>query len=151
MNRKFILIMMIALMFVLFSCKSTSANENTNYKDLFDTYEEYANYCNGHRSNTDPWTLYVDQDTPDDVIDYLNDNYLVKKRDAQEISIDNLSDITLGYFAKVSIWSTIENKDTFIKVVTESSTEIDSAFIQGFIDADLIIVEYSEGDLVFTS
>src|SRR5690606_4550732 len=121
------------------------------YKELYNTYEQYSKYCNGHNTSTKHWTLYVNLDTPDSIITVLEKTYIVEKRANQQISIDNLNDIALGYFSISSTWSVIEKNEVNIKVITPNSTNIESTIILNYIEDGLIIIEYSDAELVLNN
>ena len=142
----------IILMTVLISCSNDAiiVEGNPLYEKLYEVYELYPNDCNGHNTSTEPWIIYVDQDTPDSVINEISEDYQVVKRDHQDLSLDNLEDIAFGYFPKISSWMTLENRESYIKVQIEDTAIVNSDFIEYYINNGLIVVEYSEGDLVFT-
>jgi hypothetical protein len=133
---------------MLTSCKQDTTT--LSYHDVYYAYEQYGEYCNGHMTDSDPWTLYVNTDTPNSVIISLEDKFIVEVRASQPLSVDNVHDIALGYFEKSSERALIEKKDEYVRVLTSKSTLIESQFILGLIEDRLLVVEYSDAELVLS-
>ncbi|NLZ61900.1 MAG: hypothetical protein GX904_03785 [Acholeplasmataceae bacterium] len=136
------------LIILLISCKQETAPFSCF--DIYNAYKKYGEYCNGHMTDSDPWTLYVNPDTPGSVITPLEEKFLVEIRASQPLSVDNVHDIVMRYFVQSSEWSVIEKNDDHIKVLTGQSTLIESPFILSLIEDELLVVEYSVGELVLS-
>jgi hypothetical protein len=140
--------LLIVSTFFLISCKQETAP--FSYFDIYNAYEQYGEHCNGHMTDSDHCTLYVNTDTPGSVITSLEEKFFVEVRASQPLSVDNTHDIALGYFVQSSEWALIEKKDEYVRVLTSQSTIIESQFILGLIEDELLVVEYSVGELVLS-
>lgn len=85
--------------------------DNQLFEALYDIYEQRNDHLNGHSTDTDPWTLYVDTDTSDDVVTELEETYTVEKRDHDLIALGDLHDVVIGYISQLDTsWATVEMK-----------------------------------------
>ena len=149
------LFILIGLGVLMASCEQEEDNQpledNELFKALYDTYEQQSDHLNGHSTDTDPWTLYVDTDTPDDITTELEETYTVVRRDRELIALGDLRDIVIGYISQLDTsWATVEVREDHVKIVVDDATTVESLFILDLVDEGRIVIEYSDAELVPT-
>ena len=149
------LFILMGLGVLMASCEQEEGNqaleENELFKALYDTYEQQSDHVNGHSTDTDPWTLYVDTGTPDDVPPELEATTTVEKRDRERIALGDLHDVVTGYILQLDpSWATVEVKEDHVEVVMDDDTTVESPFILGLVDEGRIVIKYSDADPVLT-